>query len=197
FTYTGKAFGQVPQKQVGDPHKEESGRQVVSEALDIPALQALKTLDDRSALKRAAALPALAGLEGDFKAVPNVSHSELTTANNDGKTTGRYALDTSVSYDMTLGGLPATGQGAKLRVTFAGDGSVTQLSTATRRLAPGKQAIIISSSEAAKACSALYGADVRQAAPTLGYVLPPLGAVKQIFPTYTCNPVGGDGPQAN
>src|SRR3954464_9221144 len=37
FSYTGKAFGQVPQKQVGDPHKEESGRQVVSEALDIPA----------------------------------------------------------------------------------------------------------------------------------------------------------------
>ena len=82
FTYTGKAFGQVPQKLVGDPHKEESGRLVTPQALDIPALQALKTLDDRSALERAAALPALAGLDGDFKASPTVSHSELTTANN-------------------------------------------------------------------------------------------------------------------
>src|SRR6185436_15265436 len=102
-----------------------------------PALQSLKTLDDKSALSRAAQLPALAGLGGDFKAEPSISHSELTTANNDGKTTGRYALDTSVSYNLTLGGLPATGQGAKLRVTLAGDGSVTQISSSIRKLEPG------------------------------------------------------------
>jgi hypothetical protein len=197
FTFTGKGFGEVPQKQVGRAEKDESGRPVISQALDIPALQAIRSLDDKSALKRAAELPALAGLGGDFKAEPSISHAELTTANADGKTTGKYALDTSVSYNLTLGGLPATGQGAKLRITLAGDGSVTQLSSSIRRLTPGQQAIIISSDEATKACAALYAKDVRQAAPTLGYQLPELGAVKQIFPTYTCNPVGGDGPQAS
>jgi hypothetical protein len=197
FTYTGKGFGEVPQKQVGRAEKDESGRPVIAQALDIPALQSLRTLDDRSALKRAAELPALAGLGGALEAEPRISHAELTTANTDGKPTGKYALDTSVSYNLTLGGLPATGQGAKLRITLAGDGSVTQLSSAIRRLTPGKRAIIISSDEATKACSALYAKDVRQATPTLGYQLPELGAVKQIFPTYTCNPVGGDGPQAS
>ena len=33
--------------------------------------------------------PALAGLGGDFRAAPSVSHSELTTADNDGKTHGQ------------------------------------------------------------------------------------------------------------
>jgi hypothetical protein len=196
FTYTGKEFGAVPQKQAGGG-KDESGRPTVSSALDLGALESIRPLSDKAALSRAAQLPALAGLGGDFRAVPSISHSELTTADNDGKATGKYALDTSVSYNLTLGGLPATGQGAKLRITFAGDGSVTQLSSSIRRLTPGKQAIIISSDEATKACAALYAKDVRQATPTLGYQLPELGAVKQIFPTYTCNPVGGDGPQAS
>ena len=196
FTYTGKSFGAVPHKQVSSG-KDESGRPTVSNALDIPALESIRPLAEKTALSRAAELPGLAGLGGDFRAVPSVSHSELTTADNDGKRTGQYALDTSVSYDLTLGGLPATGQGAKLRVTFAGDGSVTQLSSAIRKLTPGKEASIISSDEALKGCAALYPADVRQATPTLGYQLPELGAVKQIFPSYTCNPVGGEGQQPN
>jgi hypothetical protein len=204
FSYTGKGFGAVPHKRV-DAGKDESGRPTVSEALDTKALQSLRPLSDDAALRRAAALPALAGLGGDFKAEPSLSHSELTTANADGKATGKYALDTSVSYNLTLGGLPVTGQGAKLRVTLAGDGSVTQISSSLRRLEAGKQASIISPSEAAKACSALYAPDVRQAAPTLGYLLPALsaqdasgkGSVQQIFPAYTCNPVGGKGTQAH
>ena len=66
FTYTGKAFGAVPHKQVASG-KDESGRPTVSEALDIPALQSLRPLADKAALSRAAELPALAGLGGDFK----------------------------------------------------------------------------------------------------------------------------------
>jgi len=196
FIYTGKSFGAVPHKQVSSG-RDESGRPTVADALDIPALESIRPLADKAALSRAAELPALAGLGGDFRAAPSISHSELTTADNDGKRTGQYALDTSVSYDLTLGGLPATGQGAKLRVTFAGDGSVTQLSSAIRKLTLGKEATIISSDEALKGCAALYAPDVRQATPTLGYQLPELGAVKQIFPTYTCNPVGGEGQQPN
>ena len=41
---------------------------------------------------------------------------------------------------------------------------------------------------------------MRQDTPTLGYTFPALNAarpVQQIFPSYTCNPLGGDGPQAH
>jgi hypothetical protein len=196
FSYVGKEFAQVPLLKIGTG-KDEAGRPTVSQSIDRRALAQLEPISFAQAREQAAKLLDLADLSSDLRAIPSYSHAELTLSDRAGKPTSETPLDTSVSFRLELGGLPATGQGAKLRVTFAGDGSVTQLSTATRRLAPGKQAIIISSDEAAKACSALYGADVRQATPTLGYVLPPLGAVKQIFPSYTCNPVGGDGPQAN
>ena len=137
-------------------------------------------------------------MTGDLRAAPRVSNSELETSDNEGKRTGRYLLDTSVSYDLTLGGLPVTGQGAKLRMTLAGDGSVTQVTSLVRQLAPGKRVEILSSDAAAKACDALYAEDVRQDTPTLGYAFPALGGgVKQIYPSYTCNPLGGDGPQAH
>ena len=57
---------------------------------------------------------------------------------------------------LTLNGLPITGQGAKLRIAFAGDGSVTQLSDSLRKLERGKDVPIISVAEAAKQCAALY-----------------------------------------
>jgi hypothetical protein len=186
FSYTDKAFGAVPHKPAGEAREDESGRKVTPQALDIPALESLKPLSEREALRRAADLPRLAGLEGDFAATPRVSHTELT-----------YKLDTSVSYDLTLGGLPVTGQGAKLRMTLAPDGSVTQISSFIRKLKPGKTVELLPASEAEEACAALYGKDVRQAAPTLGYLLPELGSVRQIFPVYTCNPVGGEGAQAH
>ena len=198
FSYTGKAFGAVPHKQSGDPHKES--RRVVRRRSTSRAACARSR---RRARRRP--LPALAGLGGDFKAVPSVSHSELTTSDREGKQTGAYKLDTSVSFDLTLGGLPVSGQGAKLRMTLAGDGSVTQISSSIRKLSPGKTVELLPAVKALQACSALYGADVRQAPPTLGYLLPALsakeasgrGTVQQIFPTYTCNPVGGKGPQAH
>ena len=56
---------------------------------------------------------------------------------------------------------------------------------------------IISPDEAQKACSALYDTGVRQGEPTLGYLLPALGAVEAIYPHYTCNPSTDEGNQAH
>ena len=56
---------------------------------------------------------------------------------------------------------------------------------------------IISPDEAQKACSALYDSGVRQGEPTLGYLLPALGAVEAIYPHYTCNPSTDEGNQAH
>jgi hypothetical protein len=196
FAFTAKNFGAVPQKAVGEG-KDEAGRATTSLALDTAALDRLKPLSDAAALERAGQLVDLAGLSPDLKAEPSVSNTELTTSDAKGETTGSYALDTAVSYKLTLNGLPVTGQGAKLRITLDGDGSVTQLSESLRSLQRGDEVPIVSPDAAQKNCAALYGGDVRQAAPTLGYLMPPLGSVQAIYPVYTCNPSTETGDQAH
>jgi hypothetical protein len=204
FAYSSAGFGQVPQKAVGKG-KDESGRPTLSQAIDTDALKSLRPLSDASASSLGSKLVSLTGLTADLKAEPSISHTELSLSDRGGKPTGTYALDTAVSYKLTLNGLPVDGQGAKLRIAFAGDGSVTQLSSALRKLQRGKEVPIITPAEAAQSCAALYGADVRQGEPTLGYLLPELaakeasgkGPVQQIFPIYTCNPSAGTGTQAN
>ena len=83
-----RSFGAVPQKTVGES-KDEAGRPVTPQALDTAALARLRPLSDDAALKRAGALPELAGVDGDLKATPRVSNSELETSDNEGKRTGR------------------------------------------------------------------------------------------------------------
>src|SRR5262249_43914119 len=56
---------------------------------------------------------------------------------------------------------------------------------------------IITAAAAAKQCSALYAPGVKQGDPSLGYLMPPLGAVQTIYPVYTCNPSTDLGTQAN
>ena len=89
FSYTGKAFGAVPHKQSGDPHKDESGRPVVSEALDIPALQALRPLSDErraaGAPPRSPRWPASAATSRPCRASRTPSS---TTSDREGKQTG-------------------------------------------------------------------------------------------------------------
>jgi hypothetical protein len=194
FGYVSEAFGQVPQRQV-ETGRDESGRPTVSQALDTRALESVKPIGAEEALERASKLTELIGLT-DLEVNPKVSHAKLTLSDREGRVTGEHLLDTTVSHSFQLAGLPVTGQGAKLRITFAPDGSVTQLSSSLRKLARADEVPIIPAEEARKACEALYDADVRQGEPTLGYVLPALGAVETIYPSYTCNPVSETSEQA-
>jgi hypothetical protein len=196
FTYVGDNFADVPLLQIGTG-KDEAGRKTVSQAIDRRALAQLRPISDGEARERAAQLLELADLSPDLRAIPSVSNAKLTLADRAGKPTNETPIDTSVSFDLELGGLPATGQGAKLRITFAPDGSVTQLSDTLRQLERGDEVPIISPAEAQKACSALYDGGVRQGEPTLGYLLPALGAVQAIYPHYTCNPSTEEGTQAH
>jgi hypothetical protein len=204
FAYTSAAFGAVPHKTVGEG-KDEAGRPVVSQAMDVDALKSMKVLPDAAAARAGAKLISLVGLSPDLKADPSVSHTDLTLSDAKGTPTDSFPIDTAVSYKLTLGGLPLTGQGAKLRIAFAGDGSVTQLRSSLRKLERGRNVPIISVDDAAKQCAALYADDVRQGTPTLGYQMPDLaatdasgkGPVQQILPVYTCNPSAATGPQAN
>jgi uncharacterized protein DUF6345 len=196
FSYTGEAFGRVPLRLIGTG-KDEAGRQTTSQAIDMRALAALRPISAGEARERAAKLVDLADLSPDLSAIADISNAKLTLADRAGKPTSETALDTTVSFDLRLAGLPATGQGAKLRITFAPDGSVTQLSDSLRKLERGDDVPIISVAEAQKACEALYDRGVRQRTPTLGYLLPALGAVQEIYPHYTCNPASEQGSQAH
>ena len=196
FLYASPEFAKVPQKTVATG-KDESGRSTTSQALDVDALKRLRAPSEDTVLKRVPIFMDVVGVDGDVKAAPTVANTELDVADANGRPTASYKLDTSVSFDQTLGGLPLSGPGAKLRVAFGPDGKPTQIMAATRRLEPGATVAIIAVDEAAKGCAALYGDKVRQGTPTLGYHAPALGSAKQIFPVYTCNPVGGDAQQAN
>jgi Family of unknown function (DUF6345) len=196
FTYVGDNFAHVPLLQLGTG-TDEAGRKTVSQAIDRRALAQLRPISAGEARERAAQLLELADLSPDLRAIPSVSNAKLTLADRGGKATSETPIDTSVSFRLELGGLPASGQGAKLRITFAPDGSVTQLSDTLRQLERGDDVPIISPDEATKACEALYDRGVRQGAPTLGYLLPALGAVQEIYPHYTCNPSTEEGTQAH
>jgi hypothetical protein len=192
-------FNQVPQKTVGKG-TDESRRPTTSQALDVAALDGIKPPSDDLALSRANALLRQAGLSQDFVANPTVSHNVLQLSDAAGKPTRSVPLDTVVSYGLTLAGLPVTGQGAKLRLTVAPDGTVSQLSDNLRKLNRAGDAPILSVEDATRACANLYGSGVEQQTPTLGYQLPNLtantangkGTVTSIFPQYTCNPVAQD-----
>jgi hypothetical protein len=206
FSYVDAArFGQVPLAAAGRPTKDESGRKIQAQAIDYAALEKIRPVPDDEALDRGRRLVELAGLSKEMRAEPSVSHTELTLTGADTKATRTQALDTVVSYQLSLGGLPVTGQGAKLRLTVGPDGAVTQLSDALRKVERAGDVKIIDVQAATAACAALYDQGVRQDAPTLGYQFPELtaakadgrGTVERIFPQYTCNPIAETGSQAH
>jgi hypothetical protein len=194
-------FQQAPSKVVGQG-SDEAGRATVTQGLDLAALQRVQPISDADAISRGGRLVELAGIGQDgLTATPAVSHSRLTVSDQAGRVQVDQALDTTVSYRLSLGGLPTTGQGARLRVTFGPDGAVTQMSAAVRRLAAGASVPIIEVDEATRACADLYGPQVRQNQPTLAYQFPELtaqrasgqGSVRTIYPQYTCHSVDAQG----
>lgn len=205
FSYVNEAtFNHVPLVDAGEG-EDESGRPTTAQALDLAAVERLKPISTEEAIKRAEALTALAGLSPELRAEPVAAHTELTIADQRGRSSRSHPLDTTVSHRFSLAGLPVGGQGARLRVTFAPDGSVSQLSHGLRKVERAGDVEVIGVEEAAKACAALYPAGVRQQPPTLGYQFPELsatkadgrGSVSTIFPQYTCNPVAETGDLAH
>jgi hypothetical protein len=197
-------FARVP-LTTGRSTVDESGRRIKSQALGYKALAKIKPVADKTALKKAAALLKLAPLSGGLAARPVISHTQLTLTDPNSRTPRVVPLDTVVSYNLTLGGLPVAGQGAKLRITLGPDGKVTQLAHALRTIKPAGNVPIIPVKDAIEACVDLYGTAVRQLAPTLGYQFPELtavngkgkGTVGTLFPQYTCNPVANSGNEAH
>jgi hypothetical protein len=194
FDFISPDFAATPSTVIGQG-VDESNRPTTTEGLDIAAAAAIRPIADTDAITHAQRLVDLAGLSDGMRADPVVSHSQLTIADANGQVQLDQPLDTAVVYRLSLNGLPLTGSGARLRVTFAPDGTATQLSHALRRLQRIGDATVISVTQATQACAALYQG-MAQDPPTLGYQFPELtatngsgqGTVRQILPQYACNP---------
>jgi hypothetical protein len=204
FSYVDSTFGHAPEVVI-DEGRDESDRPTVSQALDLDALAEIKPVGDDEAIGRARRLIELAGLSADMAARTSVSHTELTLSDSRDQVTSVHPLDTAVTVGLELNGLPVTGQGAKLRITFGPDAQVSQLAHALRKVTRSDTASIIDPRRAAEVCAALYPAGTRQQAPTLGYQFPALsardasgkGTVSTIYPQYTCNPLAESGTLAH
>jgi len=198
FSFTDPTeFQRVPLKAGGTASLDESKRRTTPQVIDFAALERVKPAANDVALRQANTLLGLAGLSEGLAATPSVSHSELTITDPGGKVTRAQELDTTVSYQLSLAGFPVSGQGAKLRLTVGPDGTVTQVTDALRKVEKADEVPVISPEDAAATCAELYGPQVKQDVPTLGYQFPELGAqeangkgsVRQILPQYTCNPL--------
>ena len=195
FAYVDAArFGVVPSTVVGKG-VDESRRATESSAIDFAALDKITTLSDAAAADRAKALL----IPPDpYRSTATIGHTTVEQSDAKGKAQRTTNLDTTVSYQLSLAGLPVVGPGAKLRASFAGDGSVLQLTQAVRSVVASDTVEVISPERAKANCSALYGSDIAQGAPTLGYYAPALtatkasgkGTVQVLVPHYICQPVG-------
>ena len=165
-------FATMPLSPVGRG-EDERGRPTTAEALDLEALAKYSVLPDRRALQQASKLMQL---PDGYKGQPVIGNTTLDRSDDKGRLIDSTKLDTTVSFKLNLDGLPVIGPGAKARVSFAGDGSVVQLTQSIRAVQPSGKVGIIGPNEAQKACSALYGPETGQAAPILGYYAGPLAA---------------------
>jgi hypothetical protein len=202
FSFTDTArFARVPSAVVPRAQRfgtDEEKRRTVARAVDLEALAAIEVPGREEALKRASALldpPA------GFEATPRVDHTTVEISDKRGRLQSSTPVDTTVTYDLSLGGLPVVGPGAKQRVGFAGDGSVVQLTLNARTVEPVDVVPVISPEEALDQCRRLYGLAVEQDQPVLGYYAPPLaakeasgeGGPRLLVPHYVCRP-GGENP---
>jgi non-ribosomal peptide synthetase component F len=114
---------------VVDKGVDESRQPTESQAIDFTALSKITTLSDSAALEKAGAL--LAAPEG-YRTAATVGHTSLDQSDAKGNPLRSTNLDTTVTYQLSLAGLPVVGPGAKLPASFAADGSVPQLTPADR-----------------------------------------------------------------
>ncbi|MFI5494830.1 DUF6345 domain-containing protein [Actinoplanes sp. NPDC051859] len=190
------AFLAVPTKASNRVGKDEDGQATTTTVLDVAALKRLRPLAGADATRRAArSLAAVKMTPRNAKATAR--HTMLTAVDKRGRTTASAALDTAVSYNFTLAGLPYEGPGAKIRVAYNGRGAVTALSYSTRTVAQTGTVAVVNAATARTRCAAAMGGKVRIAAATPVYWAPALSeSVKTIEPSLRCSGINTDGSRA-
>jgi hypothetical protein len=188
-------FSKLPTLTRRASGRDEDGHRTVAQRLDVKALKATEVLGGDHALRMAAGL---LDVPRGFDAQPRVDHTLVERSGVRGRPIDSTPIDTSVSYDLSLDGVPVVGPGSRSRIAFAADGSVLALTQAVRAVGQAGWVTIINPEEAAERCAALYGPSVEQGAPRLVYFSPALSAVQAsgqgrvsaLFPHYECSPSG-------
>lgn len=184
----------------GDAGEEdEDDQEVTREAFDIEALEDLSVLSDEEALEKARRALRRAGLFPD-DAEPRVSNAVLDLVPTDENQaspqadgTMSFPLDTSVGFDLQSGDLPLLGPGAKIRMTFDGQGHTTQLLYAVPDVEPGLTVNVTPPKEGEDTCREAYGAPPEQKGgpfeveSEMALWSPPLElGVETIYPHFIC-----------
>lgn len=188
-------FLAVPTKTTGRG-EDEDGNLTTTTVLDLPALKKLRPISGKKALdrvKRALTSARLVPAGGRAKA----SNTTLRTVDAKGRPTASAALDTTVGYSFTLGGLPYQGPGAKVRVGFDARGAVTSLAYSTRTLVKSGSVRVLDSAAARQRCAEGLGDAVRISGAVPAYFAPALSVeLATLEPSFRCSGVNGDGSAA-
>ncbi|MEV4701882.1 DUF6345 domain-containing protein [Actinoplanes sp. NPDC049316] len=192
-----QSFLAVPTRAGGrGKERDEDGRPTTRALLDVAALKRLRTISTGDALRRATRALKVAKLL-PREAKPVARKTTMTAVDRRGRTLVSAALDTSVSYAFTLGGLPYEGPGAKIRLAFDGKGAVTGLSFSTRELAEAGSVDVLDAAGAMDRCARAMGEGVRVTSAAPVYWAPELSASLQaIEPSFRCSGVDRAGAQA-
>ncbi len=188
----------VPGAAAADLPRDEDGQETRAQAFDLPAIQQIVPVGERTALValETAFKQADVRLPGGEDASPHVSHSIFYLESLDGSTSISRAIDTSVRLDFSLAGRPLLGPGAKLRVTFAPSGELTAFDHAVRELAEGATVPLISPFDARSECARYYPEGSKLAMPRIVYWAPGLEQhVQTVFPHWQCQGKGPHGEE--
>ncbi|QFZ16854.1 DUF6345 domain-containing protein [Saccharothrix syringae] len=121
----------VPSVDRGAGAPDESGQATTQTQLDLAALRGLEAVPVEDATKRVTeALRGIGLLPAE--ATASASHSTVDVVDGNGATVISAPLDTTVTFDFTLRGVPLEGPGSKIRVSLDGSGAVTHLTYAAR-----------------------------------------------------------------
>ena len=140
-------FQNLPMDFLGAGEPEEDGIATRKEAFNFEAIGNLLTYSEQDALDRVKAALEKAGLLPNNE--PQVLHSTFEAVDKNGQEVANVALDTQVVYSLTTpDGIPISGPGADIKVVFNGEGVVTQLIYADRKLRQGRDVEVLSLDEA-------------------------------------------------
>lgn len=158
------------------------------EAFDFEAMAKIKPYDPKRALDQFQNALRDAGAVGEG-ARPQIDHTLFEALDIQGNLLlPAVQVDTSISFNFDVAGIPLIGPGAQISATFDPEGGISQLLHSARTYGPGEPVQVISAEEAALRCAELYPGVRAQVRPRLVYYAPPLSqrGVAALIPCYDC-----------
>jgi len=189
-------FQAIPSLEVTDPELikrlqaegEDQGEGFLVEAFDMEGLKKHRPMPAKAAIQAALESFKSAGLfPKEARSVP--SHSRLALLDLKGEPLmDEVLLDTQVNLEMYHKGIPLTGPGARIAMSFDGAGKATQLLFSFRPLEEGPEVPLLDEKTAMERCASLFPRGARVFKPRLMYYTPSVleSTGQAIIPCYEC-----------